>query len=92
MQYQIKDSNSLKCEGVFNGEFGDRWQLDKTLSVLAQYHNAPLTPQNFGYSLFAISLGTGTCPKSNLHYAYANGFFCGGGGKGGRGVLWDLCE
>ena len=33
------DSNSLKCEGVFHGEFGDRWQLDKTLPVLAQYHN-----------------------------------------------------
>ena len=43
-------------------------------------------PKNFAYSLFAISPGTWTCPKSNLKQCLCKFL----GSKGG--VLWDLCK
>ena len=44
---------------IKSGQIGLGRQLAANFSLLAQYHNAPLRPpQNFAYSLFAISPGT----------------------------------
>ena len=87
----VKKKNSLNYWLVASGmQINPEWISrisDIINSLLAQYHNAPLQPpQNFAYSLFAISPGTWTCPKSNLKQCLCKFLW------GKWGALWGLCN
>ena len=74
---------TLKKFANYHTTSSPKWTIHYLYNTIMHLFNPP---QNFAYSLFAISPGTWTCPKSNLKQCLCKFL----GGK--RDVLWDLCK